>query len=265
MQFPVNETGLYTIIVHNTVFSGKAPSEGFQGEVELITVLPIQNGPTIRVTPPSAVVHGNVSIPIAINGTSIVSATYSVDSSPPVSINGSGTTLKINTASLPDGNHSVTISVSDMVGHVSTRAFTFGTLNTGPTIFIGNPPPGAVVNGLVNITYSVQGSRITSTTLSVDGSIVDVHPAGSSSYMWNSTSATDGTHSVKLSATNAAGANDSASISFTTNNQLLAQQRSQERDQVIMLNSEVTYLLVALAIALVAVGVLALRRRPLTP
>jgi hypothetical protein len=145
------------------------------------------------------------------------------------------------------------------VGHLITRAFTFATLNTGPTVFIGNPPPGAVMNGMVNLTYSVQGSRITNTTLWVDG--INVHPSGTS-YAWNSTAAADGPHSVKLSATNAAGANASTSVSFTTNNQVLAQQRIHERDQVNMLNSQVTYLLVALAIALVAVAVLALRRRP---
>ncbi len=259
VQFPVSETGLYTVIVHTTVYSGKTPDERFSGIVELTTLLPIQKGPTISVTPPVGLVRGTISIPVAISGTDIVSASYSVDSSPAVKILGDGTSIDIDTSRLPDGDHSVTISASDLVGHVSTEAFTFSTLNSGPVVFIGNPPLGGVVNGIVNITYSVQGSRITSATLSIDGN--PVHPTSGSTYLWNSSASSDGAHTIRLSALNAAGANSSASVAFTTDNQALAQERTDQRYQLNLLNSELTFSLVALAVALVAAAALAVRRR----
>jgi len=149
--------------------------------------------------------------------------------------------------------------VSDLVGHVSTRVFTFATLNNGPYVFIGNPPLGAVVSGLVNITYSVQGSRISNVTLSIDGK--QVQPISGSTYLWNSSTFSDGTHNIRLFASNAAGANSSASVAFTTNNHALSLEHLHQRDQLNLLNSEVTYSLVALAVALVVIAVLAVRRR----
>ncbi len=284
LQFPVNETGLYTIVVHNTLFSGNTPSENFTGVVELNTVLPIQSAPTITATPPAGLATGSIAIPIAISGSQITRVSYSVDSFPLVSIPSTAQSLSIDTAKLSDGSHSVTVWAWDVVGHVATYTFTFSSLNSAPLVSIENPQSGITTNGIVNIAYTVQGASMTGVTMSIDGNAVQLNSG--SSYLWNSTQANDGTHTLTLTASNAVGKTSTVSVTFSTNNQAFGQQKAQQLAQqrsqlntlnstisqqssridslnskVNLLTSEVLYSVAGLVGAVVVAAILAVRRR----
>src|SRR5712691_1932769 len=135
LQFPINETGVYTIVVHNTVYSGQGPFERFVGTVEVNTVLPIQGSPSVKVGFPTTPVRGTISMPVNVSGRSVSSVTYSIDSGSPVDLTGNNS-LSIDTRTLGDGPHTLTVTATDLVGHTVVQSFQLVVLNTPPKIFI---------------------------------------------------------------------------------------------------------------------------------
>jgi hypothetical protein len=269
VEFPVNETGAYTIIIQNTLYGGETSSETFTGEVELNTVLPILLSPLVSVTSPTSPTSGVVTIPVNVTGQGLSSGSYSVDSSPPAPLpmfsnrNGARSVISnivVDTTKLTDGPHLITIQVSDAVGHVTTKTMTIFALNSPPNVFIGNPPDGGRVNGTVSITFSVSGPFVNKATLAVDNSTVEV--TSKSSYRWDSSAVRDGTHLVKLTAQNAAGLSATKSVSFTTNNQALAQAQAQQKQQVAQLTTELEVAMIALIILIASLALVVVRRRP---
>ncbi len=257
LSFPVNSTGAYTLIVHNTVFSGTAPSETFTGEVELNTILPNQLTPTISVKIPNGTVSGIVRIPVNITGVGLTDKSYSIDSSPPKQL-GSDAFIEVDTSRLSDGIHTLILHTADLVGHVATRTASFTVLNQSPSTFIGNPTHGSIVNGLLNVTFRASGDLITRVTLSTDNKSINVAPQGS--YLWNTTSVKDGGHSVTLSAQNAAGKDSKTVVNFSTNNQALAQERARLRQELRVINTELTLAVAALAVSFIALAIVVARK-----
>ncbi|MBI2648241.1 MAG: Ig-like domain-containing protein, partial [Thaumarchaeota archaeon] len=254
---PVNSTGAYTLIVHNTLFSGMAPSEAFTGEVELHTILPNQVTPTISVKIPNETVSGIVRIPVNITGVGLTSKSYSIDFSPPKQL-GSDTFIELDTTTLSDGTHTLILHTADLVGHEATTTASFRVLNQSPSTFIGNPTQGSVVNGLLNVTFRASGDLITTVMLSIDNKSFNVAPQGS--YLWNTTSLNDGEHSVALSAQNAAGKDSKTVVNFSTNNQALAQERARQLQELRIINTELTLAVAALAVSFIALAVVAARK-----
>jgi hypothetical protein len=257
VQFPVNSTGAYTVIVHNTVFSGTAPSETFTGELELNTILPNQLVPTISVQVPNGTVSGVLRIPVNITGVGLASTSYAIDSSPPQQL-GSQTFIEVNTSKLSDGMHTLTLHASDLVGHEASKSESFTVLNHSPSTFVGNPTPGNTINGVVNVTFRASGDLLTKVTLTIDNKTLGVAQQGS--YLWNSTSTKDGAHTVTLYAQNAAGKDSNTVVKFSTNNQALSQARAQQREELRIVNTELTVATAALAVSLVALGVMVARK-----
>ncbi|MCS4540414.1 MAG: Ig-like domain-containing protein, partial [Thaumarchaeota archaeon] len=258
LSFPVNSTGAYTLIVHNTVFSGLAPSEKFTGEVELHTILPNQVTPTISVKIPTGTLSGIVRIPVNITGVGLTSSSYSIDSSPPKEL-GSETFIEVDTTSLSDGMHTLIVQTTDLVGHEATEKASFTVLNQSPSTFIGNPTERSVVNGLLNVTFRASGDLITAVTLSIDSESFSVTSQGS--YVWNTTGVKDGEHTVTLSAQNAAGKDSRTVVNFSTNNQALAEERARQFQELRVVNTELTLAVAALVVSIIALAVVATRKR----
>ena len=253
LQFPINETGTYTIVVHNTVYSGLGPFERFVGTVEVNTVLPIQGSPSVKVGAPTTPVRGTIAMPVNVTGSSVSSVTYSIDSASPVDFTGNNS-LTINTKTLGDGPHTLTVTATDLVGHTALQSFQLVVLNTPPRIFIGNPINGSTVTGRVNITFIPESSYVSSFKLQVDGNTFT--PSGTS-YSWDSLSVPDGLHTLRVNAADQAGNNSTTLVTFRTNGQALAAQAAQVRTLT-------TYLTLAtggIVVLAVAAAVMLYRRR----
>ena len=253
LQFPIDETGTYTIVVHNTVYSGEGPFERFVGTVEVNTVLPIQGSPSVKVGFPDTPVRGTISMPVKVTGSSVSSVTYSIDFASPVDFTGNNS-LTIDTKTLGDGPHTLTVTATDLVGHTALQSFQLVVLNTPPRIFIGNPINGSTVTGRVNITFIPESSYVSSFKLQVDGNTFT--PSGTS-YSWDSLSVPDGLHTLRVIAADQAGNNSTTLVTFRTNGQALAAQAAEVRTLT-------TYLTLAtggIVVLAVAAAVMLYRRR----
>lgn len=89
---------------------------------------------------------------------------------------------------------------------------------TAPTISITSPSNGATVSGTVNVTVNATDNVAVSTvSLSVDNIIVASSSSSPFTMSWNSATVTNGTHTIKVIANDAAGNTSSSSVQVTVN------------------------------------------------
>jgi hypothetical protein len=218
LQFSINETGTYTVVVHNTLYAGLAPNEQFVGEVELNTVEPISSPPSLTVNAPTTPVRGTVPIPINASGQDLTGTTITVDLNQTYTIDKAGQglgTFYLPTTRLSDGPHLVVVTVTDAVGFSAVKSFQLVVLNTPPVVVIGSPVNGTTVRGQVQVSFLVKTNYLSKVTASIDGVPIS---AASGSYVWNSAAARDGSHILSVTATDQAGNVRTVVSRFNTDN-----------------------------------------------
>lgn len=157
---------------------------------------------------------GVTRVELRVNGT-----TVATDTSAPFQFGWDTTRLANGTASLvaqafdAAGNSKASTAVSVTVANgvaVDT---------TPPTVTIANPANGSVVSGTVQVSVSASdnlGAAAVRQSLYVNGTLVSSTTGGSLSYGWNTRKLKAGTHTVRATATDAAGNSSSSTVSVTT-------------------------------------------------
>jgi subtilisin family serine protease len=169
MHIPVNGTGIYSVLLHNTVFHGNSLYEPVQVEAKFSTLLPDGAPPAIRIDLPKYVGESKEHhIPVIITEENLASFKYAIDGGEPVSpalVNG---TYDITFHSaLAEGTHTLRIDTSDLVGHVTSFASEFEVDNTSPTVDV-------FVKGSSGNLQKVVGSKIgLSRDTDISWSVVD--------------------------------------------------------------------------------------------
>lgn len=88
-----------------------------------------------------------------------------------------------------------------------------------PTLFITAPAANATLKGSATITATASDNDILSSVkVYVDTTLLTTISGGTVSYNWNSSSTTDGTHTIKLVATDASGNTTTKTVSVTVSN-----------------------------------------------
>lgn len=177
LQVPVNSTGVYSVLLHNTVFDGNSLYEPVQVEAKFSTILPDSTPPAIAIDLPKYIGEGKEhSIPVTITEENLAGFRYSIDGGKPInpdlvytdaySNNGSFDIL-IDAGALPEGRHTLRIDTSDLVGHVTSFESAFEVDNTPPSIDV-------FVKDSAGNLQKVVGSRIgISKAADISWSIVD--------------------------------------------------------------------------------------------
>ncbi len=84
---------------------------------------------------------------------------------------------------------------------------------TPPAVSISNPTNGSVVSGKVNVSARAQDNvAVTQMKLYIDGKLVSTTTAGSLNFTWNTKSASKGSNSLKVVASDAAGNQSQTSV-----------------------------------------------------
>jgi len=126
-----------------------------------------------------------------------------------------------NTLNWTNGFRGLTVTVTDAVGNVST-AMAIVTIANVITAAITSPAPGVAVMGTVPVTMSVSGQTlpINMFSLKVDGNQVfnQLLPGLTATYMWNTTAAANGPHTLMLTVADNLGKTSSSSISVDVAN-----------------------------------------------
>ena len=91
---------------------------------------------------------------------------------------------------------------------------------TAPTVSITSPANGAAVSGAVNVTVNASDNlAVTSVSLSIDGgSAVSSNNTAPFTNSWNSAAVANGTHTLKVTASDAAGNQATSTIQVNVNN-----------------------------------------------
>ncbi len=140
-------------------------------------------------------------------------------------------------ASTPDGVRTVLESTADDLGTAGRdNTYGWGLVNAaaalgyspGPPVPVDNPPAvnitsplnGATVSGTVTITANASDDNgVTQVEFFVDGGSIGIDNTSPYSVSWNSTSISDGGHTIKATATDTAPQTASDSISVTVDNE----------------------------------------------
>lgn len=200
LYVPVNSTGIYSVMLHNTLFHGKGLTEPIMMEAKFTTLLPDTSPPLISIDFPEYA-SGVIEIPVDLGEENLADASYSVDGSEPVSL-GQNATVVVDTRILMEGIHHLNIVVSDTVGHRVYKDIIFVADNTEPQLKTRSPIDGSVVAESFDVGLEVSDSslKIFSVTLP-NGTRVD----NNSKFTVDASTFAEGEYNLSISAADAAG------------------------------------------------------------
>lgn len=159
LYVPVNSTGIYTLMLHTTLFHGKELTEPIMIEMKFTTLLPDTEPPLIDIDIPEYV-RGVIEVQANVVEENLEKVTYSLDGDEPVPVENGIITL--DTREMVEGFHRLSIVATDTVGHRVFKDIFFAVDNTEPELDIRNPASGAVVTDMLDINMEVFDSTLKS-------------------------------------------------------------------------------------------------------
>lgn len=145
---PINQTGIYTMLVHSTLFGGKSTTEPINVIAKFFSIFADN-------TPPQII------FPIAKFANSLPSPTI-IDESPHSAkymLDGNEISFDNSTSYIPEGPHQLQIIATDEMENTSTGLFEFTIDRTVPKIIVKSPINNTKISELV-IDYTIQDANI---------------------------------------------------------------------------------------------------------
>ena len=186
-----------------------------------------RKAPSVSIASPtnSATVAGTISIQVnASDNVGVSSVTLYVDGKLAGSSSASPFNISWNSASVPNGSHTLMVTAKDAAGNTSSSSVQVnvnnvaGTDITNPTVSITSPSNGASVSGTVSINITAtDNTGISSVFYSIDGVVANTKTSAPFSFSWNTGDAAAGIHSITAVAKDAAGNTSSTTISVIVN------------------------------------------------
>ncbi len=156
---PINQTGVYSVLVHTTLFGGDSVSEPLTMFAKFSTILPSETPPAITLNVPEFI-NGTYKIRPVITGHDIQEETYSLDSLAPRAVGNS--TFPNATMGLAEGPHTLEITASDAVGHTASGVASFTVDDTAPSVVFESPSNGSEVSGTISVKVQVSDPNLPS-------------------------------------------------------------------------------------------------------
>jgi len=144
---------------------------------------------------------------------------------------GSGThTYAVDTTTLDDGFHTIKLIVYDEAGNVLEDTITVTVDNTAPKVWIDAPSSGAELAGIENIMFTASDTHLARVLLYIDTKVFDA--SGETSYEWDTSSVSDGFHTIKILGIDEAGNMGEAQVTVKTIN---VQKAMESRDLLLII------------------------------
>jgi hypothetical protein len=187
--------------------------------------------PTVSITSPAAnaTLSGTANVSVtASDNVGVTSVQLKIDnanSGAPVTA--APYVIAVNTVSLSNGNHILTAMASDAAGNSATSAQVAVKVNntnpdtTPPTVSISVPANGATVSGTVSVTANASDNvGVASVQFQLDGAnFGSLDLASPYSVSWNTTTSSNGSHTLRAIAKDAAGnSTTSTAVTVTVSN-----------------------------------------------
>ncbi len=209
LYVPINQTGTYTLLTHNTLFSGASLTEPISVTAKFTTLEPDDKNPTIIANIPDVVGNNFVFYPdirdenlslfvIYIDG---IKTEYSF--AEPLTFN-----------FLEDGPHTAKITALDRAGNNSTRVISFEKDSKPPLLAIHSPKNGTQVSDRLDIEIDVSDPNLPESRF-----VVITLPNGTKVWDKNSlridtTSMPEGQNLIDFMVQDSADNKDTASVKF---------------------------------------------------
>lgn len=217
LYVPINQTGTYTLLTHNTLFSGASVTEPISFTAKFTTLEPDDKSPTIIANIPDIVGNNFVFYPdirdenlslfvVYVNG---VKTEYSF--AEPITFN-----------FLEDGPHTVKITALDRAGNNSTRVILFEKDSKPPHFAIHSPKNGTQVSDRLDVEIDVSDpnlpeSRFVAITLPNGTKVWDKN-----SLRIDMASMPEGQNLIDFMVQDSAGNKDTASVKFVVSKDTLS-------------------------------------------
>jgi parallel beta-helix repeat protein len=181
--------------------------------------------PTVQITSPAngSKVSGTVAVTAsASDNVGVAGVQFSLDGSAlGAEVTASPYSYSWNTSGLAVGNHTLTATARDAAGNRSTSSVTVTMADTvPPTVSITSPSNGQTISGTVNLTASATDNvGVVGVQFLVDGANFGAEQTSGYSISLNTTTLTNGAHTVSATARDAAGnKKTSTAVSVTVSN-----------------------------------------------
>ncbi|HET7436816.1 MAG TPA: Ig-like domain-containing protein [Thermoanaerobaculia bacterium] len=185
--------------------------------------------PVTAITSPAsgATVSGTTSVTAsASDNTGVTRVDFLVDGAVAASDSSSPYSFSWNTTTASNGTHSLSSRAYDAAGNSAASASVTVTVSnttadtTAPTASITSPASGATVSGTTTVSANATDNvGVTRVEFYVDGVLASTDTSSPYSFAWNTTTATNASHSLSAKAFDAAGnAGTSSTVTVTVNN-----------------------------------------------
>ncbi len=179
--------------------------------------------PSVSISSPtSTYIRGTVVITADASDSGIAKVVFYEDSTSntPLGTDTSSPYQATWNAAGESGTHTIYAVAYNNAGLSKTTSRTYTVDNDAPIITISTPTGGEAYSGTVyiNATASDSGSGVASMSLSIDSSQITSSNSGSISYLWDTTTVSDGNHQITVSAQDNAGNTNTETITITVDN-----------------------------------------------
>jgi hypothetical protein len=190
--------------------------------------------PVVSITSPSngASVSGTVSIKVsASDNVSVSSVTTYIDGVLLGKSTVSPYTFSWNSSAVANGTHTIKATAVDAAGNASSVSIQVGVNTiasgdvTAPVVSINSPSNGSsyTIGDIVSIGAGASDNiGVSSVGLYIDGVLKSTLTTAPYNFSWNTTGLASGTHTIGVTAKDAAGNTSSASISVTLNTKVIS-------------------------------------------
>jgi len=182
-----------------------------------VTVAVDNTLPLAAITGPAggAFLRGTTTFTFAASDANVASATLEIGTAASFNVAGK-TSEAVNTVSIPDGAYTATLTVTDRAGNTATSSILVTVDNTPPSVSISEPPANSRLRGSVTIRWSASEANVDRVAITIDGETRDL--TGATSFVWDTTTIGDGSHTIEVRVVDKAGNERSDSITVTTDN-----------------------------------------------
>ena len=215
---------------------GYDPSYGY-GRVDALAAVnlainytppPDTTAPTVALISPvnGATISATTIIDVTTNdNVGVVNVDLYVDGAFFVSDTTSPYSFALDTTTLPNGSHTLSVTAYDAAGNnAGTTPLAVTVSNappdtTAPVVSIDAPAASATVSGIVTVAASATDNvAVVTTSLYIDGALSATDTTAPYAFSWSTTTATDGAHTLDFVAADAAGNSTHAQRSVTVSN-----------------------------------------------
>ncbi len=183
---------------------------------------------SIVTTPPTVTLHRTPAANAIVSGLTTLTwsaaggsgpYTYRLTVDGTTVYSGPNRTIAWNTTTVTNGSHTFAVTATDSAAKTGTASRVVRVSNAAaPTVTFSAPAANATVKGSATVTWAASGGSGTGYTykLAVDG--ITVYSGTSKAFTWNTTTATNGSHTLVVTVTDSAARTATASRVVTVSN-----------------------------------------------